>query len=187
MDKRWRNLGVLLVVGVLLVIGYNLLLVDFDKEPILEPETKIDLSEFEDFSVIDIYSSNDSELISLKSELGNYDLSKKSDQEREIISIYIKYVDLIQQKNKLFNLIEIAEEKELCESVKDFDEIKLNYTKLMSDMNSLIELADDYLEKYPLSLDSIEYIYILADKMSYLYFDDYEAFYLIAKNECDSE
>jgi hypothetical protein len=57
----------------------------------------------------------------------------------------------------------------------------------MGDMNSLTELADDYLEKYPLSLDSIEYIYILADKMSYLYFDDYEAFYLIAKNECDSE
>jgi hypothetical protein len=187
MDKRWKNLVIILIVLVLLIVGYNLLIVNFDKEPILEPETKIDLSEFDDFKVIDIYSFNDSELIFLKSKLSNYDLSKKNGQEKEIIFAYTKYIDLVQQKNKLLNLIEVAEEKELCESVKDFDEIKLVYTKMLEDINSLGTSISLYLEENPRSFDEMERLYILANRLSYLYFEDYEAFYILAKEECDIE
>jgi hypothetical protein len=30
-------------------------------------------------------------------------------------------------------------------------------------------------------------LYILANRLSYLYFEDYEAFYILAKEECDIE
>ncbi|MDD3159544.1 MAG: hypothetical protein PHQ98_01080 [Candidatus ainarchaeum sp.] len=179
MDKKWRNL--LIVIGLIVLACLIYVFLTNNSLTVSNKEVK----ELNDFNSIDIYSMDNSNLNSVKNKFNSINLSDKNEQVKEIVKNYVSYIEITEEKNELISLLEESNEKELCESVKDYDKIKLKYDNLINDINNLGLSISNYFDKYPNSSIEMTNTYLVVSKFKYVYFDDYMGIYLLAKQECD--
>lgn len=164
MEKRWKNLGILLVLVVVFIGVYFFVL----QTPVVPVEEELDLTaikslaaknnvEFEDLQLdfADFFNEN-MELIevisveqldSLKLDLQEQGSKLGSEGERKAAELYLQYIDFLKERKELYNEIALLDEK-TCLELPPYAELQEKSDGLVEKAGSLVGQQEEFQETY---------------------------------------
>lgn len=157
MDKRWRNLVIIIVVilAVLIILSLNIFPnVNQNLTDVLNG-SKSNLSEDDVFNE-DIISFESNDLIELDDSalnnevtVLNANVNSGTNQNKDISKIYLDYVLLLEKRNTVISELEDDRSSDLsCDSLAYHENLNLDINDLINKSNDLSDSIDEYIENY---------------------------------------
>ncbi len=142
MDKRWKNLGLFVLVVIVIVFAYYLF------SPLIQPKPVIDMSliNYDFNSLVGLSTSElDSKKILLLQKSSTF-----SPASRELSSIYVGIIDLLKSNNEVDTIMSgIDSDTNLCGVIDNYRQVNILLTKMSLDTNTVIKKIDSFSKTYP--------------------------------------